>query len=106
MDGIIDINVPLDYIEFQIFPSQNRYEACVCYDKKIEKLTSGLLEHLLQLSAEVKKLHSKGSNASFKLQPPENISVKNEISQLEEVHKFQLVGFTKTFKRTQNYISS
>ncbi|KAL2526877.1 serine/arginine repetitive matrix protein 1 [Abeliophyllum distichum] len=123
MDGIIDINVPLDYIEFQIFPSQNRYEACVCYDKKIEKLTSGLLEHLLQHSAEVKKLHSNGSNASFKLQPPENISdtkwftkstlirflhiiglsnilnitnaVKNEISQLEEVHKFQLSLYAK-----------
>ncbi|CAA3022936.1 Hypothetical predicted protein [Olea europaea subsp. europaea] len=123
MDGVIDINVPLDYIEFEIFPSRNRYEACVCYDNKIEKVTSGLLEHLLQHSAEVKNLQSNGSNANLKLQPPENFSdtkwftkstlirflhiiglskilnitntVKNEISQLEEVHRFQLSLYAK-----------
>ncbi|CAA2971415.1 Hypothetical predicted protein [Olea europaea subsp. europaea] len=123
MDGVIDISVPLDHIEFYIFPGQNRYEACVCYDNKIEKVSSGLLEHLLQHSAEVKNLQSRGSTSNFKLQPPENISdakwftkstllrflhiiglsnilnitntVKNEISQLEEVRKFQLSLYEK-----------
>ncbi|KAK6121944.1 hypothetical protein DH2020_044313 [Rehmannia glutinosa] len=117
MDAEIDANAPLDYIEFHIFPSQNRYEACACYVNKIEKVTSGLLEHLLVHSAEVKALHSKGSNANYKLKPPENHdikwftkfiltrflhiigsanilditnSVKNEISQLEEARRFHL----------------
>ncbi|KAK6117832.1 hypothetical protein DH2020_048430 [Rehmannia glutinosa] len=93
------------------------YEACACYVNKIEKVTSGLLEHLLVHSAEVKALHSKGSNANYKLKSPENHdikwftkfiltrflhiigsanilditnSVKNEISQLEEARRFHL----------------
>ncbi|CAA0834497.1 Unknown protein [Striga hermonthica] len=72
MDSAIGASTPLDYIEFQIFPSQNRYEAWVCYGINIEKVSSGLLEHLLLHSAEIKALHSKGSNAKYKLSAPEN----------------------------------
>ncbi|GER50862.1 hypothetical protein STAS_28184 [Striga asiatica] len=72
MDSAIDASTPLDYIEFQIFPSQNRYEAWVCYGTNIEKVSSGLLEHLLLHSAEIKALHSKGSNAKYKLSASEN----------------------------------
>ncbi|KAK6121761.1 hypothetical protein DH2020_044490 [Rehmannia glutinosa] len=102
-----------EYCAFAI----NWYEACACYVNKIEKVTSGLLEHLLVHSAEVKALHSKGSNANYKLKSPENHdikwftkfiltrflhiigsanipditnSVKNEISQLEEARRFHL----------------
>ncbi|KAG8380982.1 hypothetical protein BUALT_Bualt06G0073100 [Buddleja alternifolia] len=123
MEAVIDANAPLDYIEFLIFPNQNRYEVWVCYANKKEKVTSGLLEHLLLHSAAVKALHSKGSNAMYKLKSPENSddlkwftkstlirflqiigsanildvtnSLKNEISQLEEARKFHLSLYAK-----------
>ncbi|KAK4436421.1 hypothetical protein Salat_0805800 [Sesamum alatum] len=114
---VVDANIPLDYIEFHIFPSQNRYEACACNVNMKEKVASGLLEHLLVHSAEVKALHSKGSNTKYILKSPENedikwftksvlirflhiigsanilhitSSVKNEISQLDEARRFHL----------------
>ncbi|KAL0382243.1 UNVERIFIED_CONTAM: hypothetical protein Scaly_0511600 [Sesamum calycinum] len=117
MDSVVDANIPLDYIEFHILPSQNRYEACACNVNMKEKVASGLLEHLLVHSAEVKALHSKGSNAKYILKSPENednkwftrsvlirflhiiglanllhitSSVKDEISQLEEACRFHL----------------
>ncbi|KAK4382920.1 hypothetical protein Sango_2826700 [Sesamum angolense] len=117
MDSVVDANIPLDYIEFHILPSQNRYEACACNVNMKEKVASGLLEHLLVHSAEVKALHSKGSNAKYILKSPENednkwftrsvlirflhiiglanllhitSSVKDEISQLEEARRFHL----------------
>lgn len=123
MEAAIDANIPLDHIEFDIAPSQNRYEACVCYENKKEKLTSGPLEHLLLHSEYIKALHLKGSNAKYKLYPPknphetewftksttirflhiigsENIlditnSLKNEISQLEEARRFHLSLYAK-----------
>ncbi|KAI3470992.1 hypothetical protein Pfo_027655 [Paulownia fortunei] len=123
MDAVIDANAPLDYVEFHIFPSQNRYEASACYANKKEKVTSGLLEHLLVHSAEAKALHSKGSNGKYKLKSPENHDIKwftksilirflhiigsanildiansqlkNEISQLEEARRFHLSLYSK-----------
>ncbi|KAL0341169.1 UNVERIFIED_CONTAM: hypothetical protein Sradi_4633700 [Sesamum radiatum] len=123
MDSVVDANIPLDYIEFHILPSQNRYEACACNVNMKEKVASGLLEHLLVHSAEVKALHSKGSNAKYILKSPENednkwftrsvlirflhiiglanvlhitSSVKDEISQLEEARRFHLSLYAKT----------
>ncbi|XP_011084778.1 serine/arginine repetitive matrix protein 1 isoform X2 [Sesamum indicum] len=122
MDSVVDANIPLDYIEFHIFPSQNRYEACVCNVNMKEKVASGLLEHLLVHSAEVKALHSKGSDVKYILKSPENqdnkwftksvlirflhiiglanllhitSSVKDEISQLEEARRFHLSLYAK-----------
>ncbi|PIN04933.1 hypothetical protein CDL12_22532 [Handroanthus impetiginosus] len=123
MEAAVDTNAPLDYVEFYLFPSENRYEACVCHVNKKERVKSGLLEHLLLHSAEIKDLHSQGSNAKHKLSPPENShdinwftkstlirflhiigladivdvtnSLRNEISQLEEARKFHLSLYAK-----------
>ncbi|KAL7107457.1 hypothetical protein ACP275_06G056200 [Erythranthe tilingii] len=123
METTIDAHALLDHVELHIIPSQNRYDACVCSGNKIEKVTSGLLEHLLLHSAEIKALHSKGSSAKYKLSRPENShdikwftkstlirflriigsanlldvtsSLKNEISQLEEARKFHLSLYAK-----------
>ncbi|KAL0316983.1 UNVERIFIED_CONTAM: hypothetical protein Sangu_2112600 [Sesamum angustifolium] len=90
---------------------------------KKERVRSGLLEHLLLHSAELKAMNSKGSNAKYKLGPPEdshdvkwftkstlirflhiigsaNIlditnSLRNEISQLEEARSFHLSLYAK-----------
>ncbi|KAL3837836.1 hypothetical protein ACJIZ3_022427 [Penstemon smallii] len=123
MEAAIDADARLDYIEFQIFPSQNRFDASVCCVNKKEKVTSGLLDHLLLHSHEAKDLHSKGSNAKYRLTPPDNThdfkwftkttlirfldiigsskildianSVKNEISQLEEARRFHISLYAK-----------
>ncbi|KAL0298277.1 UNVERIFIED_CONTAM: hypothetical protein Sradi_6487500 [Sesamum radiatum] len=123
MEVAIDANAPLGYIEFHIFPSQNRYEAYVSCMNKKERVRSGLLEHLLLHSAELKAMNLKGSNAKYKLGPPEdshdvkwftkstlirylhiigsaNIlditnSLRNEISQLEEARSFHLSLYAK-----------
>ncbi|KAL1559353.1 hypothetical protein AAHA92_09705 [Salvia divinorum] len=123
MEAVVDDKTPVDYIEFHIFPSQNRYEACACYANKKEKVKSGLLEHLLLHSVDIKTLHSKGSDGKYKLSTPENLhynewfakstlirflhiigsehilevtnSLKNEISQLEEARSFHLSLYAK-----------
>ncbi|XP_073119232.1 uncharacterized protein [Henckelia pumila] len=124
MGVVMDADMPLDYIEFQISPSQNRYEACVRYvNKKEKKIASGLLEHLLLHSAEICALHSKGSDSKYKLKPPENPrdlkwftkstlerflhitcssymlditnAVRREMSQLEETRRFHLSLYAK-----------
>ncbi|CDP13868.1 unnamed protein product [Coffea canephora] len=123
MEKGVDANILLDYIEFQIFPSQNRYEACVCRGKKIETVTSAILEPLLLHSATIKALHSEGFDAKYKLIAPEDRNssrwfrkstlmrflqvigssevtyatdaVKDEISQLEEARKFHLSLYSK-----------
>lgn len=51
-----------------------RYEACICYHNKIETVTSGVLEPLAMHSPKIKALCSKGSDETFKLQPPENLN--------------------------------
>ncbi|KAL3524091.1 hypothetical protein ACH5RR_016925 [Cinchona calisaya] len=124
-------NIPLDYIEFQIFPSQNRYEACICQEKTVETVTSACLEPLLLHSPSIKGLHSKGFDAKYKLIAPEDPSgvrwftkstlvkflevigssevmnatnaVKNEMSQLEDARKFHLSLYSKG---PQNHIES
>lgn len=74
MEGGIDADAPLDYVAFQIFPAQNRYEALIYNENKIEKLTDGLLEQLALHLPDVKDLHSEGSNANLELRLPKNIS--------------------------------
>ncbi|KAI8564420.1 hypothetical protein RHMOL_Rhmol03G0180200 [Rhododendron molle] len=123
MEDAIDGNAPLDYAEFQLFPSHDRYEACVCSGNKIETIASGLLGQLVLHSPEIKDLSSRGSNANFKLQPPKSLdsrqwftkstltrflhlvgspdilnsakAIDDEITQLEEARKFHLTLYTK-----------
>lgn len=118
MAGGIDPDAQLDYAEFELFPSQNRYEVCICSGRKVETVASGVLEQLLLHSPTVQKLHSKRLNASFKIQFPDANSgaewftksiltrflrivgspdildisknFEKEISQLEETRQFQL----------------
>ncbi|KAF2319317.1 hypothetical protein GH714_014633 [Hevea brasiliensis] len=117
MECGIDADAPLDYATIQIFPAQNRYEVFVCGDDEVEKLATGLLEHLLPHLPGVNNLHSRGSNANFKLQvsrhkdttwftkstlnrflqivaSPDLMNssklVEGEMSQLEEARKFHL----------------
>nr|GMD51072.1 proteoglycan 4-like isoform X1 [Ipomoea batatas] len=116
-------NRMVDYIEFRVFPSQNRYEACICYHNEIEIVASGVLEPLAMQSPKIKALCSRGSDETFKLQPPENLNdakwftrsvlmrfvhiisssdvldkvkaMENEISQLEESLEFHASIYAK-----------
>ncbi|GLT74528.1 hypothetical protein SLA2020_463180 [Shorea laevis] len=118
MDGGIDANAPLDYATIQILPSQNRYEAFICANNKVEKLAVGILEKLLPHLPALSSLHAKGYNANYKLQLPPNLAtatwfskatlsrflhiigstdlvdiakvIEGEMSQLEESRKFHL----------------
>ncbi|CAN4123447.1 unnamed protein product [Withania somnifera] len=131
METGIDADVLMDYVEFQIFLSQNRYEARICYGNRIEKAASGLLEQLILHSPKIKSLHSKGSDANFTFRPLGNLSdakwftkstlirflrvisslpiidmakaMVNEISQLEEARKFHVSLYSK---RPQDGIGS
>ncbi|XP_009791479.1 COP1-interacting protein 7-like isoform X2 [Nicotiana sylvestris] len=123
MEGGVDADVLLEYVEFQIFPSRGRYEARTCYDKKVEAASSGLLEQLVLHSPKIKSLHYKGSDSSFKFKPLGNLSdakwftkstlirflriisssdiidvakaMVNEISQLEDARKFHVSLYSK-----------
>ncbi|KAJ8548401.1 hypothetical protein K7X08_030870 [Anisodus acutangulus] len=123
MWGGVDSDVLLEYVEFQIFPSQGRYETRMCYGDKVEAASSGLLEQLVLHSPKIKSLHSKGSDSSFKFKPLGNLSdakwftkstlirflriisssdiinvskaMVNEISQLEDARKFHLSLYSK-----------
>ncbi|KAM0009486.1 hypothetical protein Hdeb2414_s0089g00786911 [Helianthus debilis subsp. tardiflorus] len=114
MEGGIDPDAPLDYVELQIFPCQNRYDAYVCSNNTAVKAASGTLKQLLLHSPRVKDLSFEGANMNFKVLPPDNvndaewfttttlrrflhilgspdiISIGNEITQLEETRRFQL----------------
>ncbi|KAI7727870.1 hypothetical protein M8C21_005855 [Ambrosia artemisiifolia] len=119
MERRIDPHAPLDYVELQIFPTDNRYEACVSTRNIIEKVASGDLQQLLLHLPQVKELSSKTSDSNFRILTPDDISnadwftistltrflniagspdvlsIGNEISQLEETRKFQLSLFAK-----------
>ncbi|XP_016565015.1 serine/arginine repetitive matrix protein 2 isoform X2 [Capsicum annuum] len=123
MEDGIDADILMDYVEFQIFPRQNRFESHICYGNKIETASSGLLEQLILHSPKIKSLHSKGSDADFQFRPLGNLSdakwftkstlirflhiissspiidmakaMVNEISQLEEARKFHVSLYTK-----------
>lgn len=119
----MDADVFLEYVEFQIFPSQGRYETCMCYGDKVEAASSGFLEQLVLHSPKIKSLHSKGSDSIFKFKPLGNLrdakwftkstliwflriisssniinvakAMVNEISQLEDARKFHLSLYSK-----------
>ncbi|KAJ4978099.1 hypothetical protein NE237_008879 [Protea cynaroides] len=123
MDGEIDFDTPLDYAVFQISAIQNRYDAFVCSNKKVEKLASGLLEQLVLHLPEAKDAHSKAVVDNFKLQLPGNLrdsawftkstlsrflhivgapelleaanAIQDEMSQLEESRRFHLSLYTQ-----------
>ncbi|GJR96010.1 histone H3.v1-like protein isoform X2 [Tanacetum coccineum] len=116
MEGgiVTDHAMLLDYVEFHIFPSNNRYDASVLSSNRKENVASGPLEQLSLHMPEIKNLSSKGFDTKFKVLPPENvddagwfttttltrfleivglpdvISIGKEISQLEETREFQL----------------
>ncbi|GMI80254.1 hypothetical protein HRI_001694600 [Hibiscus trionum] len=109
---------PLDFATIQILPSENRYEAYACIDNKVEKVGVGVLEKLLPHLPGLDNLYTQGSNADYKLQPPNNLNsahcftkstftrflhlvsstelvatakgIEGEISLLEETRKFHL----------------
>lgn len=119
MERRIDPDASLDYVELQIFPSHNRYEACVSTSNRVEKVASGDLQQLLSHLPQVKDLSAKSSDSNFRILPPDDVndvdwfstatltrfldvagspdilSIGNEISQLEETKKFQLSLFAK-----------
>ncbi|XP_076948407.1 uncharacterized protein LOC143620649 [Bidens hawaiensis] len=115
MEGGINPDETLDYVEFNLFPSQNRYEANAWSSNREDNVASGPLEQLLLLdSPEIKTLPTKGSDTKVKILPPENVNdaswfttatlkrflhviglpdiltIGKEISQLEETKSFQL----------------
>ncbi|XP_043698861.1 uncharacterized protein LOC122649687 [Telopea speciosissima] len=122
-DGGIDFDTPLDYAEFQISATKNRYDAFVCGNKTVEKLASGLLEQLVLHLPEAKDAHSKGMVDNFKLLLPGNLrgsawfskstllrfihivgapelleaanAIEDEMSQLEEARRFHLSLYTQ-----------
>ncbi|KAI4306990.1 hypothetical protein L6164_030224 [Bauhinia variegata] len=73
MDDGIDASIPLDYAAIEIFPNQNRYEAFVYRKKQSERVTNGLLEHLLPHLPGINDLYAKGFDANFDLKLPENL---------------------------------
>ncbi|XP_076903743.1 uncharacterized protein LOC143558876 [Bidens hawaiensis] len=119
MEGRFDLVAPLDYVELQIFPSHNRYEACVSTSNIIEKVATGDLQQLLLHLPQVKDLSSKTNDSKFRILTPDGVSnadwfttvtltrflniarspdilsIGNEITQLEETRKFQLSLFAK-----------
>lgn len=123
MEGGIDADVSLDYVEFQNSPSQNRYEAFTCGQGKTERAFSGPLEQLVLHLPGAKEFQSDGSRGNFILQLPEDLkgsswftkstlirflhiigeaealkiasSVEGELSQLEEARKFHLSLYTQ-----------
>nr|GEV83530.1 hypothetical protein [Tanacetum cinerariifolium] len=119
MERRIDPDAVLDYVELQIFPTDNRYQACVSTSNRIEKVASGDLEQLLSHLPQVKDLSSQTSDSNFRILPPDDVknahwftiatltrfldvadsseflSLGNEITQLEETRKFQLALFAK-----------
>lgn len=116
MRGGIDADAPLDYVEFRIFPTQNRYEAFIGGGNIVENLASGDLEKLLPHIPEVRDLYLKGSDNTYKLKLPKSLNgaawftkstlarflhivdspdllnlmnaIEEEMSQLEEARKF------------------
>ncbi|XP_054797233.1 uncharacterized protein LOC129302402 isoform X2 [Prosopis cineraria] len=66
-------DVPLDSASIQIFPNQNRYEAFVYMEEQLEKVATGLLEHLSLHLPGINDLCVKGLDANFDLKLPENL---------------------------------
>uniref|UniRef100_A0A0A0KPC7 COP1-interacting protein 7 n=1 Tax=Cucumis sativus TaxID=3659 RepID=A0A0A0KPC7_CUCSA len=117
MSGGVADDGALDYARIQMIPSENRYEAFVCYGNEVDGLAEGNLDTLLLHLPELQELNSKGSKASIKLQPsassggttwftkstlrrflqivgspelPNIMKTMNEMSQLEETKRFHL----------------
>ncbi|XP_077239220.1 uncharacterized protein LOC143880266 [Tasmannia lanceolata] len=123
MEGGLDADALLDYAEFQISPTHNRYEAFVCCEGRKEMLTSGLLEHLVLHLSVAKDFHSDGSIDSLQLQLPKSLrgtswftkstlsrflhivgvpellkvvnAIEDELGQLEEARRFHLALYSQ-----------
>ncbi|XP_028080840.1 uncharacterized protein LOC114282387 isoform X1 [Camellia sinensis] len=104
MEAEIHADSPLDYAEFQLFPSRDRlccrYEACVCSGNKVETIASGLLGQLALHLPELKNLLSRGSNANFKLQPPKNLDSSQWFTKSTLTRFLCIVGSSDTLNTT------
>ncbi|XP_012454396.2 uncharacterized protein LOC105776345 [Gossypium raimondii] len=90
MDG----DSPLDYATIQILPAENRYEAYSCSDNKVEKVGVGVLEKLLPHLPGLQNLYTQGSNADYKLQPPNNLNYAHWFTKSTFTRFVHLVGST------------
>ncbi|KAK4796202.1 hypothetical protein SAY86_028528 [Trapa natans] len=118
MEADIHVDSPLQYASIQILSTQNRYEVFICGDNKIEKMETGVLDHLIRYLPALEDLYAKGSSSNLKLQLPGNLhgsrwftkatlnkflnvvsspelvnntkSIRDEMSQLEVARKFQI----------------
>ncbi|KAK9075394.1 hypothetical protein SSX86_003717 [Deinandra increscens subsp. villosa] len=92
MERRIDPHAPLDYVEVQIFPSHNRYEACVSTRNIIEKVASGDLQQLLLHLPQVKDLSSKTSDSNFRILTPDDVSDANWFTTATLTRFLNIVG--------------
>ncbi|KAK4795755.1 hypothetical protein SAY86_028081 [Trapa natans] len=118
MEADIRADCPLQYASIQISSTQNQYEVFICGDNKIEKMETGVLDHLIRYLPALDDLYAKGSGSYLKLQLPENLhgsrwftkstlnkflnlvsspelvnktkAIRDETSQLEVARKFQI----------------
>ncbi|CAH1438860.1 unnamed protein product [Lactuca virosa] len=94
MEGGINLDATLDYVEFHTFPSQNRYEVSVWSSNKEENLASGPLKQLLLHSPETRNLSSKDSNTKFKILPPDNINDASWFTIATLTRFLQIIGLS------------
>ncbi|CAH9090676.1 unnamed protein product [Cuscuta epithymum] len=98
-DGI-NSNVILDYVDFQIYPSQNRYEACICCHHELEIASCGLLEQLAVHSSKVKALSLEGSDSCFRLEPPYNLSEATWFSKSTLIRFLNIINSTDILEKS------
>ncbi|CAH9098106.1 unnamed protein product [Cuscuta europaea] len=98
-DGI-NANAILDYVEFQIYPIQNRYEACICCHHKLETASGGLLEQLALHSSKVKALSLERSDSCFRLEAPYNLSEATWFSKSTLIRFLNIINSTDILEKS------